>query len=161
MAYSICFAAEKWSTTSLFADWKFEHAIRGLLLSPDNNSVLVYGKEVIDLRTVAGLRIGATSINTQRPLEAVQHPHILDVFIVSDHLIIYIYRWNDLASISYEVGYTLEADGLAAAQQYYSTSMMGNEILIQFSKSHHTANTSTLSYWRLVDLETATTNSSL
>ncbi|KAK5631744.1 hypothetical protein RRF57_007458 [Xylaria bambusicola] len=101
----------------LIIDTRFNSAVFGILANPDNDRLLVMGKEKDELWELPSGRVISTRTPDENGLRSmIVHPQAPNAFIMFTTTVARVFDWSDFKELTSEMGLPVHRDGLSSSK---------------------------------------------
>lgn len=141
-----------WSAADTMSDQRFADSVTALLFDPTNDRLLVSGKEIGELWTIQGERVGSKPFLPRTFRMPICHPLLPDAFVVMEPHMARIYQWADFGTLA-EDGVLLNRSREPADKNLAVTSSyQGTGILVEMLKPSEDKSCRALECWKTCDI---------
>lgn len=147
------------SAADTMSDQRFTDSVNALLFDPSNDRLLVSGKEIGELWTIHGERVGSTTFLPRTFRMAICHPLQPNSFVVMEPHVVKIFRWADFETLGEEGVRLNRSREPANKNSAVSISYKGTAILVELLKPSRDQSSRMLECWQMCDIRANATTS--
>jgi hypothetical protein len=147
---------DKWLPGEALADECFSESIRGMLISPSNEQVLVSGRNSDELWTMQGQNLGTRSAQEQESRRAICHPLNPKLLMILEFDAVHIFQWTDFKELTATGGIRINRSGkrkTSSPNAMLSISLHGDAVLTELGKVLGDHASARLECWQSSDIQ--------
>lgn len=147
-----------WSAVDIISDQRFAESVSALLFDPTNDRLLVSGKEIGELWTIHGERVGSIKFLPRTFRTAICHPLQPSAFVVMEPHAARIFRWADFETLAEEGVRLNRSHEPADRNSVVTLSYQGTAILVELLKPSGDQSSRALECWQTCDIRVHATS---